>query len=101
MSLLTLSDSGTSSGAASSKSSAISSQWYGKASAGASDVEEGRKGAVSVFGGRGGAEENDGDAVSSFRMASRETASSHGGGMIFARRCRLSNRANQRGIDAR
>ena len=64
-------------------------------------MEEGRKGGVSVFGGRGGAEENDGDAVSSFRMASREAVSSHGGGMMFARRCRLRSNASHRGIDAR
>ena len=64
-------------------------------------MEEGRKGAVSVFAGRGGAEENDGDAVSSFRIASREAASNHGGGMMFARRCRLRSKANQRGIDVR
>ena len=101
ISRLTLSGSGMSSGAASRRSSAISSQWNGKALSDASAVADGRKGGVFVFGGRGGAGENDGEAFSSLKMTSREAEFSHGGGCMLARRWRLRRRASHKGSTAR
>ena len=54
-----------------------------------------------LLGGIGGGEENDGDAVSSLRIASSETGASHGGGKMFALRWRFSSKASHKGIVAR
>lgn len=62
----------------------------------------GRKGGdVVVWGGSGGAGENEGELFSSSRTEWRERGESQGGGRILARRWRLRRRASQRGRGVR
>ena len=97
-----------SSGHASNNISAISNQWYGKYPAGASAVEEGKKGGeiesvvegrtVTGYGCGGGGEKVSGEiSVSYFRICSRDCGRSQGGGRMFARCWRLRRSASQRG----
>lgn len=69
-------------------------------------MAEGRKGGLSGMlvvevRERGGASENWGEEVSSWRMASREEGESQGGGRMLARFWRLRRRASQRGRGVR
>lgn len=51
--------------------------------------------------GRGGGGENEGVEVSSLRIESSDEVESHGGGIMLARRWRLSKSASQRGREVR
>lgn len=61
----------------------------------------GTVGEVEEESGRGGGGENEGEEVSNLRIESSDAVESHGGGMMLARRWRLSKSASQRGRELR